>query len=197
MTRNSMRPDLDLWVETATAKHLVGKIPLDSVHAFLIGRSLAELLWHWRYDVPPKWDNLIVNADFSLIARQFVQDISFDVDYTDIDAAVPKVYDALEKGDWESMAALPDIVWQWLEELTCITKAEWENVPALTFDMLNKEALCKTCGRHGSIGEISRVKGAPDPFMFGGSSSLHLTCSRCDTDLEYNLRKSEGINISE
>jgi len=181
-----MRPDLRLWIETAVGKNMRDWVPVENVHAYLVDRSLAQLLWYWRYDVPPRWDKLIIRTDWSLLGRQLTQFSAMDIQ-EGVDEAVPAVYEALRACDWESIRAIPPQIWEWIRQLTCLSEGEWERVPGLAADLLNSNLRCHTCNLQGKLKDVTEIKGVPDPFMFGSSGALHLVCRHCRVSAPFDM----------
>ena len=73
---------------------------------------------------------------------------------------------AIDRGNWASIANLPEPVWGWITDMTGLSRAEWEKVPEAAACILAGPVTCPECGRTGKITDIGDLAQATDPFSF-------------------------------
>lgn len=182
-----MRPDVRTWVQAAITRHLRAPMPLAQTHTFLIRSALAQLLRYWRYEVPGNWGDLLDNVTYGIVAWQIKERAAMTIGEHSVDEYAPAVIEAINKGDWQSLTELPEPVWDWVRELTGLTRAEWEMVPEIAGEILNAHLECPRCKNNKPLYELARVRENAEPIALSSTGAVRFTCSRCGSGISLDL----------
>ena len=174
-----MKPDMQTSVQAAISDHLLRSVPLENAHARMVRHMLAQLLRHWRYEVPGDQGDPLDEVAYSVVAWQIQERRALGVGQRRVDDYVPQVLDAIKTGDWDSLAALPDEVWDWVRELTGLTRDEWRDVPARAAELLDTQVECPRCKSCRTLRESAAVGQHREPLTLAGRGSVRFICSRC------------------
>ncbi|MCE5197772.1 MAG: hypothetical protein ABFD54_10680 [Armatimonadota bacterium] len=174
-----MKPDMRTWVEAAATKHLRDGLPLEQAPMFLVGRALVQLLWYWRYDLPAKWAPMVRDLDYTSVALRMKDIVPFE----GINTFALQIRAALDGGDWPSIVALPDVIWDWIEHMTGLSLEEWESVPDAVRRLLDTKIECPKCGMVSDFRGMGELIDISDPFAFFSTSHFRFNCMRCNTPL--------------
>ncbi len=184
--------DMRTWVEAAVTKYVRDLIPAEQVHVFLVHRLLAQLLWYWRYEVPPKWIDCTVDLDYSVFSSRLQEPALEDVGFRKIDAHISQVYAALDSSDWETVAALPELVWNWITDLTGVSRREWASIPNAVLGLVDQDVVCPDCRKACDLRELGDLVRVTDPFTYHGSGKPCFVCPRCQARLVFDVFDLSG-----
>jgi hypothetical protein len=187
MAATAMKADLRIWVEAGIAYHLKRGLPIEDLPRTMVGRVLAQLLYHFRCDVPDEWADAVSELDFSVLARGMETSPAIDTEFREFTSFAAEVQAALEKGDWQSLRSVPDGAWQWITRTTGLDEADWESIPSLVRAALDSRFVCPVCKHTSRLAESAKVAYSMDPFDWGSSNATHLTCRRCGAHLVYDV----------
>jgi hypothetical protein len=187
MMETMISPDMRTWVEAAVTKYVRDLIPAEQTHVFLVRRVLAQLLWYWRYEVPLKWQSSIIDLDYSLFAIRLQEATIEDLGFRRVDANISQVYSALDSSDWDTIASLPEPVWNWITDLTGLSLRQWEGVPNAVLELVDQDIICPRCEKTCDLREVGELVSITDPFSCHGSNKPSFACERCGTHLVFDM----------
>lgn len=180
--------DTSKWVEAAVSKCLAEPVSPDEARDFIIGYTLAQLLWFWRHGLPEPWGAMSEEWEYIAAMRliyehaHWATGLQFDEDYRPVRE---QVREALKKQDWEAYAALPETVWSWLAEISGMAREDWERLPDQISRVLEKTVICPVCGADGPLREVAQTPEFTNPHFIG--SRLQVKCAKCDANLSFNV----------
>ena len=73
-----MSPDMRTWVEAAIRMHIQKSVPLEQAPELLVGRVSCGVLLFWRHEVPARFEDLVSDAEFSIIGFKMKDMTIFD-----------------------------------------------------------------------------------------------------------------------
>jgi len=185
--RRATRDDTGRWVEAVVTKCLTDNVTPAQARDFVLGFTLAQILWFWRYPLPEPWGTLSERWEY-IAAMKLVYEPGPWVTGDQFDEAFgpyrKSIENALKKNDWATYSALPDEVWEWLVKITGLSREEWEHLPEEADSILTSTVICPACGTDGLLKDVAVVSQPNNPHFVGTRLDVH--CVQCGSYLAFD-----------
>jgi hypothetical protein len=176
------------WVEAVVTKCLADGMSPSDARDFVLGYTLAQILWFWRHPIPEPWGTMSERWEY-VAAMRLVYEPGPWVAGDQFDEAVlpyrDAILDALRKNQWAAYEALPPEVWQWFERVTSLNIDEWRRLPDEAEAVLHSTVICPTCGADGLLGSVAQVSEPSNPHFVGTRLDVH--CSQCGSQMAFDV----------